>query len=97
MEDFRFYRRRLPQARVTGVVYFATWRIRQTASDLTEDERDRTVASLRHFDGNRYTLHAFVVRDVTEYEQKRDYILANPFKRWPEIESYRWWWALGME
>jgi len=31
-----------------------------------------------------------VVRDDDEYEQKRDYILNNPSKRWPEIDSYRW-------
>ena len=38
-----------------------------------------------------------VVRDEAEYEQKRDYILANPFRRWPEIESYRWSWVLGLD
>ena len=37
------------------------------------------------------------VRDDLEYDQKRDYILNNPFKRWPEIESYRWSWAIGID
>ena len=38
-----------------------------------------------------------VIRDNAEYEQKRDYILNNPQKRWPEIEAYRWCWVLGMD
>ena len=33
-----------------------------------------------------------VVRDERELEQKRDYILRNPFTRWPELESYQWLW-----
>lgn len=36
-----------------------------------------------------------VIRDEAEYEQKRDYILDNPFRRWPDIGSYRWCWAMG--
>jgi REP element-mobilizing transposase RayT len=38
-----------------------------------------------------------VVRDEAEYEQKRDYIFANPFRRWPDIASYRWSWVLGLD
>ena len=38
-----------------------------------------------------------VVRDDDEYDQKRDYILNNPQKRWPEIEAYQWRWAIGMD
>jgi REP element-mobilizing transposase RayT len=33
-----------------------------------------------------------IVRDETEYLEKMKYILGNPRKRWPEIESYRWVW-----
>lgn len=38
-----------------------------------------------------------VIRDSLEYQQKRDYILDNPFRRWPVLERYRWCWAIGME
>ncbi|MGB8841143.1 MAG: transposase [Aliidongia sp.] len=38
-----------------------------------------------------------VVRDDGEYEQKRDYIVHNPRKRWPHIESYPWQWAIGTD
>ena len=37
------------------------------------------------------------VRDRKEFEEKRDYILTNPFKRWPKIESYAWVWSSGEE
>ena len=33
-----------------------------------------------------------IVRDEKELEQKRGYILRNPFTRWPELESYQWLW-----
>ncbi|HUY28733.1 MAG TPA: transposase [Candidatus Binataceae bacterium] len=36
-----------------------------------------------------------VIRDDRELQEKRLYILANPFKRWPEIDSYLWVWPLG--
>jgi REP element-mobilizing transposase RayT len=31
-----------------------------------------------------------IVRDQSELEQKANYILNNPLKRWPEIREYRW-------
>jgi REP element-mobilizing transposase RayT len=38
-----------------------------------------------------------VIRDDQEYCQKRDYILANPFKRWPDLDRYPWVWAIGWD
>src|SRR5579859_1629877 len=38
-----------------------------------------------------------VIRDDVEYRQKRDYVLGNPFRRWPALETYHWCWASGME
>jgi REP element-mobilizing transposase RayT len=144
-----FYRRRLPHLRVDGAIYFVTWRVHVGEPELSESEREVVVAAIRHFDGARYDLHAYVVmndhvhvmvepredfllqsllhswksftansfrrqsarrnavwqdeyfdrviRDQTEYDQKRDHILANPFRRWPDIEGYRWQWVLGLE
>ncbi|MEW6112079.1 MAG: transposase [Thermodesulfobacteriota bacterium] len=31
-----------------------------------------------------------VVRNDTEFMQKTQYILANPFKRWPSVQEYPW-------
>jgi len=38
-----------------------------------------------------------VIRHEAEYRQKRDYILGNPYKRWPEITGYAWAWAIGLD
>ena len=35
-----------------------------------------------------------IIRDDKELVQKRDYIIANPWKRWPEMENYPWVWPL---
>jgi hypothetical protein len=35
-----------------------------------------------------------IIRDDKEFVQKREYIIANPWKRWPEIENYSWAWPL---
>jgi putative transposase len=37
-----------------------------------------------------------IIRDDKEFIQKRDYIIANPWKRWPEIEEYPWVWPLEL-
>ena len=31
-----------------------------------------------------------IIRDEEEYLQKGNYILNNPFERWPELEEYLW-------
>ena len=51
--------------------------------------REGTVWQQEYFDR--------VVRDDEEYVQKRGYILNNPRKRWPEIESYRRLWTIGVD
>ena len=33
-----------------------------------------------------------IIRDEKELEQKFDYILGNPWTRWPELKEYRWVW-----
>jgi REP element-mobilizing transposase RayT len=38
-----------------------------------------------------------LIRSEREYGEKRDYILGNPYKRWPVLENYPWLWAIGME
>jgi leucyl-tRNA synthetase len=31
-----------------------------------------------------------IIRDEDEFNEKANYIAQNPFKRWPELESYEW-------
>ncbi len=35
-----------------------------------------------------------IVRDDEEFAQKLDYIVGNPWKRWPELGDYPWVWPL---
>ncbi|MFH1095530.1 MAG: hypothetical protein V1728_04900, partial [Candidatus Micrarchaeota archaeon] len=34
-----------------------------------------------------------IVRDVVELQEKAEYIGRNPWKRWPDLDSYRWVWV----
>ena len=141
-DDFLVYRRRLPHWRMTGAIYFVTWRLHRLQAELSPEERSRVVSALRHFDRERYVLLAYVVmndhvhtlvnplggyrlqdivhswksftthilqradgrraslwqdeyfdrivRDEAELVEKAQYIINNPWKRWPEIAEYPW-------
>ncbi len=60
-EGLSVYRRNLPHWRMEGAVYFLTWRLNQKQSELVPAERDLIVSALRHFHGERYRLHGYVV------------------------------------
>jgi len=38
-----------------------------------------------------------VLRSEMDLTEKLEYILGNPFTRWPELDSYRWVWVAGQE
>ena len=38
-----------------------------------------------------------IVRNKLELYEKMRYIADNPFKRWPNLDSYEWVWCKGME
>lgn len=141
---YRLYRRHLPHWREAGAIYFVTSRVARGQEDLEPDERTVVANAIRHFDGARYEIDAFVVMndhvhvivcplnnrsvesivhswksftahaigrnrsshgqlwqreyfdrvvgDARELTEKREYIWNNPFKRWQDLESYRWVW-----
>jgi len=141
-DRFRIYRHRLPHWRLGGATYFVTWRLTQRQPSLDPVERGLVCEALRHFDGERYRLDAFVVMDDhvhtlaqptpghsleaivhtwksysahelcragrgaahvwqdeyfdrivrsdQEFDEKMRYIVSNPWKRWPALDSYRW-------
>ena len=60
-DDATLYRRRLPHWRAADAVYFVTWRLSKTQSDLSANERDLLVTALRQFDLQRYQLIGYVV------------------------------------
>jgi hypothetical protein len=37
------------------------------------------------------------IRNDMELRQKIEYVLANPFERWPFLTLYPWVWARGAE
>ncbi|MBM4284652.1 MAG: transposase [Deltaproteobacteria bacterium] len=55
------YRRWLPHWRLTGGVYFVTWRLHPEQTELAPVERDVIVSALHHFAGKRYEFLALVV------------------------------------
>jgi REP element-mobilizing transposase RayT len=55
------YRRRLPHLRVGEATYFITWRLRDTQTELSGEEREVVASALRSFAGTRYHLIGFVV------------------------------------
>jgi putative transposase len=57
---FDAYFRRLPHWRIDGATYFVTWRLR-SRPDLSPAERTLVSDALRHFEGERYHLLAWVV------------------------------------
>jgi REP element-mobilizing transposase RayT len=56
---------RLPARRLLadGATHFLTWRLADQQPRLVPAERDLVANALRHFDGDRYDLHAWVVMD----------------------------------
>lgn len=127
---------------VDGAAYFVTWSLEDRGDELTPEERTIVADALKHFDGQRYLLAAYVVMNDhvhavvlplkgnelssilhswksftanainerrgrtgslwqkssytrflvsrREVENRLRYVLENPQRRWPEIESYPW-------
>ena len=38
-----------------------------------------------------------IIRDEDDLLEKMNYIIKNPWKRWPELENYKWVWVAGMD
>lgn len=60
-ENLSIYRRKLPHWRKAEAVYFVTWRLHHSQTELTPDERQLLTTALNYFDGKRYELPAYVV------------------------------------
>lgn len=63
MTSSHFHRRNLPHIRREGATYAVTWVLADRRHILNSAERDIVLASLRHFDRERYVLVAAVVMD----------------------------------
>ena len=58
-----FVRRTRPRLREPDATYFVTWRIASGQWSLEPAARDVIAEAIRHFEGERYRLHAWVVMD----------------------------------
>jgi REP element-mobilizing transposase RayT len=38
-----------------------------------------------------------VIRNDDELREKVEYVLSNPYRRWPELHGYPWVWAEGLD
>jgi REP element-mobilizing transposase RayT len=61
IEDFHSYQRRLPHWRLSGSVYWVTWRVHPSRNDLSASARQTVFDGLLYFDGQRYKVHGLVV------------------------------------
>jgi REP element-mobilizing transposase RayT len=141
------HRRKLPHWHGPGAAYFVTWSLARRQRVMVPSERDLVADTIRHFEGTRYSLTAWVVMDdhahaivqpepawplpkimhswksftahelvkrfgrlapvwlpesydrLVRNEAERlkfaRYIVRNPQRRWPGLESYRWVWSVG--
>lgn len=86
------YRRRMPHWRLTGAVYFVTWRLEKSQSFLSSTESEIVASALKHFDGQRYDLMAYVVMPdhvhilVKPYEK---FLLQEIVHSWKSFTAYK--------
>ncbi len=73
--NFNISKRNLPHFQVGGSTYFVTFRT--NGRELTPAQRDQVLAACRHFDGERYELHAAVVMP------DHVHLLISPFEAAP--------------
>ena len=69
-------RRKLPHWRAAGATYFVTWSLIRSQQDLRPAERSLVADTLRHFEGARYELVAWVVMN------DHVHVIVRPFAEW---------------
>lgn len=72
-------------------MYFVTWRLHRSQRWLEPDERTMVTLALRHFDGLRYRLLAYVVMDdhVHVICQPLGHHLEDVIRSWKSFTAYR--------
>jgi REP element-mobilizing transposase RayT len=91
-EKLAIYKRRLPHWRLCGAVYFVTWRLFPGQAELQPGERDLVVSALKHFDGERYGLLAYVVMPNHVHllvETKNNHRLQDLVHTWKSFTAHR--------
>jgi REP element-mobilizing transposase RayT len=89
--ELEIYRRRLPHWRLVQNVYFITWRLHKNQPGLNAKERDLVFSAIRHFDGERYKLYAYVVMDDhvhVLFRQEDDFEVKKILHSWKSFTSH---------
>jgi putative transposase len=89
---FWIYRRRMPHWRLENSVYLVTWRLHKSQKKIAAAEREIIVSILRHFDGQRFELFAFVVMPDHVHVLVRPcegYLLHELVHSWKSYSAYR--------
>jgi len=74
-----------------GVTYFVTWRLHPRQPPLAPAERTLIVDALKHFDGERYLLGAYVVMDDHVHlvvQPARDHQLSTILHTWKSFTAH---------
>jgi REP element-mobilizing transposase RayT len=91
-DAFYTYNNRLPHWRRQGATYFVTWRVANRQPDLQPAERKVVTDVLKHFDGHRYSLFAYVVMNDhvhTVVEPAPDLQLQTIIHSWKSFSAFR--------
>ena len=91
-KDLFIYKRRLPHWRMSGSVYFVTWRLDQDQPELIPLERDVIASNIKYFDKQRYDLFAFVVMPDHVHvlvQPRNDFLLNQVVHSWKSYSAYK--------
>ena len=74
----------IPPNEVQGILH--SWKSFTAREMQREGKRCGRVWQDEYFDR--------IIRDDKEFAQKLDYVVRNPWKRWPDMKEYAWVWPL---
>jgi putative transposase len=86
------YRRRMPHWRLEGSIYFVTWRLYQSQKELGASEREIIASTLKHFEGQRFDLFAYIVMPDHVHvliKPYNEYLLHEIVHSWKSYSAYR--------
>jgi putative transposase len=91
-QELFIYTRRLPHWRMSGSIYFVTWRLDRDQQELTPIERDVVSSNIKYFDKQRYDLFAFVVMPDHVHAlvlPRNDFLLHQNVHTWKSYSAYK--------
>ena len=91
-KDLFVYKRRLPHWRMSGSLYFVTWRLDREQPELEPLERDVIVSILEYFDTQRYELFAFVIMPDHVHllvRPRNGFLLHQIVHTWKSYSAYK--------